>query len=265
MSIPSSQVIMGWVKDTLQGEEWVLLNDLCILAIKTKWSKVSETQLYEVVDSNLSYVAEHLRNEAAEWRIDGTSPTFEIDDDPSPYIRSVETGSRATLQKLRRISPAAFESVCARILRQLGALDAQTTQLTNDGGVDFHAVQINIVPSSLSVPVGCKAAAIGQAKRYKDGNLIRETQVREFVGAAVLKRYELQQESVLRQFSPVLLAFWTTSDFDPNARKYARALGLWHMDGRTLADYVKHLGLEEEVLAMPDHNLLPTNMPSQDP
>lgn len=196
-----------------------------------------------------------MRNEASEWRLDGTSPVFEIDDDPNPYIRSIGNNSKATLQKLRKISPENFEKVCALILKRLGAVDANTTPLTNDGGVDFQALQINIVPLSLTVPDGCKAAAIGQAKRYKDGLLIKETQVREFVGAAVLRRYEMQRDNSIRQFSPVLLAFWTTSDFDPNARKYARALGIWHMDGRTLSDYVRHLELEEEVLAMPDHNL----------
>jgi hypothetical protein len=50
----------------------------------------------------------------------------------------------------------------------------------------------------------------------------------------------------------VLYAFWTTSDFEPNAKKYGRELGLWYMDGMTLATYVTDLGMKDFVMALPD-------------
>jgi hypothetical protein len=46
---------------------------------------------------------------------------------------------------------------------------------------------------------------------------------------------------------PTLFAFWTTSDLDPNAKKYARSVGLWYMDGPTLSAYAQELGLEEYI------------------
>ncbi len=251
MATPSSQVLASWAKEELQSNAWVPLREVCIQAIKARWAGVSETQLYEVMETNLTYIAEHLRDEAAEWMIDGTSPAFEIDDDPSPYVRSVTDTARPVLLKLRRISPFSFEDVCAQILRALGA-DAQSTKKTNDGGIDFHALRLKVVPSALTLPEACKAAVIGQAKRYKDGNLIKETAVREFVGAAMLRIYELQRDAGLSPLAPVILAFWTTSDFDPNAKRFARALGLWYMDGKTLANYISHLNMTDTVMNLPD-------------
>lgn len=76
--------------------------------------------------------------------------------------------------------------------------------------------------------------------------------LREFVGASTLKRHLLRLEKRLSALTPVLLAFWTTSDFDPNARLYARNTGIWLMDGETISTYVRRRGLEPEVLALAD-------------
>jgi hypothetical protein len=43
--------------------------------------------------------------------------------------------------------------------------------------------------------------------------------------------------------TPVLLAFWTTGDFSPSAKKYARDLGLWYLNGIGLAQLATRLGL----------------------
>lgn len=252
MAKPSSQALAGWTKEVLIDASWNSLDSVIITGIKKNWPNIAETTLYELVEENLQHIAELLRNEAAEWRIDGTLPIYEIDDDPTtPYVKSLENNSREVLSHLRKISPANFEFVCARILNALGAEASHATQQTVDGGIDFQAFRINIVPSALGVPVGCKAAVIGQAKRYKAGNLVREVNIREFVGAAMLRHHELLLQGDLLRLSPTLFAFWTTSDFDPGARKFARALGLWHMDGRTLANYVKELSLEDEIFDLP--------------
>jgi len=93
--------------------------------------------------------------------------------------------------------------------------------------------------------------SIGHAKRYKEGNAISETQMREFVGAATLKRHKLLREGVVGPLSPVTFAFWTTSDFDQPARQFARELGLWYMDQITLAEYISQLG-PDAVMALAD-------------
>jgi hypothetical protein len=57
----------------------------------------------------------------------------------------------------------------------------------------------------------------------------------------------------LGPLTPVVFAFWTTSDFDPNAKRFARDVGLWYMDGLTLASYVSGLGLENYLISLPDN------------
>ena len=258
MGVPSSQVAACWVKEGLNSVNWVPLRDVVFLAIKQRWAGKSDGEISDYVETNLPYVAEHLRDTAAEWVIDGAVPTFEIDSEPSPYIRLLSALPSNLVSKLRKIDPFMFEQVCADVLTALGA-ESQTTRRSYDGGVDFVAVNLKIVPNAFLVPVACKAAVVGQAKRYKDGNPINETRLREFVGAATLKKHELCVAGRIGPLAPVLFAFWTTSDFDSNAKSYARQLGLWYMDGHTMAAYVDNLGLRELVLSLPDASALPTD------
>ena len=106
--------------------------------------------------------------------IDGSLPRFEIDNDPSPYIRLTSALPSELKLKLHRIDPSEFERVCANILTALGA-SARAKGQPNDGGVDFLAMHLSVVPATLSIPLTCRAAVIGQAKRYKHGNTISET------------------------------------------------------------------------------------------
>jgi restriction endonuclease Mrr len=108
------------------------------------------------------------------------------------FCRQAGTLPSEIVSKLRRIDRYEFERVCASILTALGAT-SRTTQRTKDGGIDFLGTSIKPVPSGLSVPAASKTAVVGQAKRYKAGNSISETQVREFVGAATLERHPLRR------------------------------------------------------------------------
>jgi hypothetical protein len=60
---------------------------------------------------------------------------------------------------------------------------------------------------------------------------------------------KLQWQVIL---TPVIFAYWTTSGFEQSAKAYARSIGLWHMDGQTLAAYVGSLGLVDAVMRLPD-------------
>jgi len=251
MGVPSSQIAAVWVRGELTSTTWVLLRELLFSGLKKNWSGQSDEDLWDFVESNLGFVAEELRDCIAEWVVDGSVPRFEIDDDPSPYIRLTGAIPSEIVAKLRKIDPYKFESVCASILAALGAT-SRTTAKSKDGGIDFYAVNLKVVPTALSVPAASKTAVIGQAKRYKDGHAISETQLREFVGAATLARHKLLKDGRIGPLSPVIFAFWTTSDFDQNAKLFARELGLWYMDGVTLAGYVTELGLREAVIALPD-------------
>ena len=247
MAEPSTQIVAFWVKSTVTICEWRPLRDTCMEALTSKWTGKNLSEIEDYVDEKLPYIAEHLRNDAAQNLSDGADSRFEIDDESPPFIKAIDSYTSKVLARLRTINPCEVESLCAKILTKLGA-NSQRTAGTADGGVDFIATNLNIVPGALGVPDACKALVIGQTKRYKDGNLISETQVREFVGAAVMRRHSLAREGSIGPLSPIIFAFWTTSDFEPNAKKFARDSGLWIMDGFTFANYVTELGLSGSLL-----------------
>lgn len=251
MGIPSSQIASVWLQQELESTAWTPLRDVLFQTIRGRLTKLSDEEVWDYVEVNFQYVAEHLRDHVAEINVDGGISSFEIDSEQSPYIRLVDSLPSDVISKLRKIDPFQLETICAKLLSALGAV-SYTTQRTNDGGIDFVAVDFKIVPLALTIPRSCRAAVIGQAKRYKDGNPISETRLREFAGAATLKRHRLGIESKLGALAPVIYAFWTTSDFDPNAKKFAREMGLWYMDGLTLATYVTSLGLKEFVMSLAD-------------
>ncbi|HMG88186.1 MAG TPA: restriction endonuclease [Terracidiphilus sp.] len=241
MGIPSTQIIALWVQEELADTGWSPLRSVAIAAVRRRWTKPEEA-IEEFVDDHLGYIAEVLRNDIADRIIDGKIADIQIDEETPPYIRRIFPRRPTILDKLRRIDPFEFERVCARILQTLGA-DAATTQRTADGGIDFTATKLKIVHGTLPMPASCHGVVIGQAKRYKEGNAISETKLREFVGASVLKRHRMSTESAIAPLMPTLYAFWTTSDLEPNAKKYARSVGLWYMDGVTLSAYAEELGL----------------------
>src|SRR5258708_3982923 len=157
MAGPSSQIAAIWVKEDLDSVAWIPLKEVIFQVVKKRTTIKVDSEIWEYVETNLEYVAEYLRNTASECASDGAIPVFEIDNEQSPYVRLLPSLPTKLLSKLRRIDPFDLEDICARIMRALGA-ESNATQRTNDGGVDFVAVSLNIVPSGLTVPMACKAA-----------------------------------------------------------------------------------------------------------
>ena len=246
MSGPSSQIISVWVQEEVATTEWVRLREIVFSTLKRRWPGPSDEVLWEQTEEHSPHVAELLRMAIAECEFDGAPPRLEIDNDPSPYVRSTNLAPSEVVKALRKMDPFEFEELCATILRKLGAM-SQVTQKTSDEGIDFTATSWNALPAPLAIPSVCRAVVMGQAKRYKDGNLINETKLREFVGACTLRKHRFLQEGHITPLTPVMFAFWTTSGFDQNAKKFARELGIWYMDGFTLATYVEILGLREQI------------------
>lgn len=240
----------AWIKDSASNEDWVPLEDVAAAVLREKLPKWTDAEIADAVEEKLSYIAEHLRTEAADHAADGMPTRFEIDSDPSPYFR-VHPSDTALLEKLRRIDPFKVEDLCGAILHKLGATAHQTPK-TGDGGVDFIATGLDIVPTGFGIPAVCRAIVIGQTKRYKATNVIKETSLREFVGAGVWKRHKMRLDSGISPLAPVILAYWTTSNFEPSAKRFAREMGIWYMDGHTFADYIEKLGLSEFVYSLPD-------------
>jgi hypothetical protein len=251
MAAPASQIIAQWVCCSELHTDWKLLKDVCFSVLVIRLSGRSTEEIWDIVEDRLPYVAENLRDDIARREADGIPVDLEVDNEASPYIRGKVAFDRSLLSKLRRIEPRSFEVVCANILAKLRA-QSEVTKATRDGGVDFFAVDFDFIPDGLPTPVACRAAVIGQAKRYAESNLISENDIRTFVGGATLRRHELQQEGRIFPLSPVSFAFWTTSDFGSDARAYARKTGIWTMEGRALAKYIEELGMTAEVMALPD-------------
>lgn len=181
------------MKAEICATEWTPLPDVCFSAIKNRWQGKSEEEILEYVEQNIAHIAEHLRDEISVCLVDGSAPKFEIDNERPPYVRAAGAPTSALLAHLRSIDPFAVEKICAEILKAFGAT-AQSTQQTADGGVDFIAISLSILPDDYPVPTRCKAAIIGQTKRYRDGNFVTEKQMREFVGAGLLRKHMLQTE-----------------------------------------------------------------------
>lgn len=250
MAKPSSQTAAGWVKDTLRDREWLSLREILITAVTEKWTRHSTEEIAEFVEENLPYVAEHLRDESAQAIHDGAVCPYEIDNEDDPYVKFHAQDDGSLLLKLKRICPFDFEEVCSKLINAIGA-NSRVTSKTRDGGVDFIAVGLDILPADLNCPLHCRASVIGQAKRF-DNRLIAEKSLREFVGASLLHRNDLRVRQSISPLSPVLLAFWTTSNFEPNTKIFARKAGVWLMDGHTLSTYLIKLGLTDWVMSMPD-------------
>jgi restriction endonuclease Mrr len=241
----SSQIIAQWAIENLESEEWILLSDICMQGIRRQ-NRFSESIIEESVERELGYVAEILRNNAACAVEHGELVTYEVDDEQSPYIKKICETLPLILTAIRNIDSAEFEVLCAKILSKLGWNEAERIGGTQDDGVDFYAFGFpNSQLFDLPMPPSCKALLIGQAKRYKQDNNVSETEIRKFVGGAFKKLNEFRKAGKVGALTPVIFAFWITSDFDSPAKEYAKTMGIWFMNGRTLVEYLDKLDLAE--------------------
>jgi restriction endonuclease Mrr len=249
MAKPSTQQAAAWVKNSALSAEWTRLSETLQTVLAAVWTGKSPEAIADFVDEHMPYVAEHLRDEMSEAELDGATCSFEIDDEDDPYIRRVNLEADEILGTLKSLCPFAFEDVCMEMLVRMGG-EGRPTKRTRDGGIDFVAIGIDILPEGIKAPVQCRATVIGQAKRFTE-RLVPEKALREFVGATVLKRNELRIAKSISPLSPILLAFWTTSNFDPNCKAFAREAGVWLMDGHTLSTYVSRLDLADWLRTLP--------------
>lgn len=83
---------------------------------------------------------------------------------------------------------------------------------------------------------------------------LSETDLRTFIGGAVAQADALRKQHYDRfgLFTPVSLAFWATCGFNSSARRYAQTMGLWYLNGVSLAQLALRLGLTEADVAQCD-------------
>lgn len=241
----SSQDIAKWVETHLESTDWQNLNDAILHSIKKAIPNVSIEIQTDLTEEHIDYVDEILRTRAAFIIEDGGVPSYEMDAVES-YVRRINQHNAKIAAKLRQIDPFHFEVVCKRILEKLGAI-AENTQKSYDGGVDFFALNLTTYSASYPLPKTAALSVIGQAKRYAENNEVKENEIRNFIGGAILKLDELRKQGKINVLAPVVYAFWTTSDLHVHAKVFSRKMGIWHLDGMALAEYVIKLELLNEV------------------
>jgi len=214
-----------------------------IAEILTSEFSYSDESAADYSDQKVGDIFGYIENRMSDDRDNGVAAHLQLDgDSDDAFLKHI--GSPAVseyLKRLKLIHPTDFEVFCGKVLSAMGANRSEVTGRSNDQGIDFFANELSIcTPSS----VGARIHIVGQAKRYTDG-LISETDIRKFVGGAI-KRVSDPKDKVYRaeRLAPVIYAYWTTSDFDAGGLKFAKAIGLWHLNGMGLTQLAMRHGVE---------------------
>ena len=129
------------------------------------------------------------------------------------------------LTKLREMDPFIFEKVVGRLLKRMGYGEFIETSKSGDGGIDgiINEDQLGLDKIYL------------QAKRYAEKNKVRETEIRNFIGAMSGDT----QKGI----------FVTTSSFDEKAKRKAREAHhtIVLVDGSRLADLMHKFNVGVQV------------------
>jgi len=244
MSEPSSQIIAIWVSNS-DVPNVSRLYDVIFNVLKQTLQDWSDERIYEISEKHEKYVFDILLQKFDEIVSSGDQPSFKIEDDSGTFYYSSSLGKeKPIIKKIIEDSPEKFELLCKTILEKLGA-KSEVVGGTDDGGVDFIAYELPMGGIKLKTKTTNQLLVIGQAKRLQNDTIISEKRLREFVGASVKKRYDLlvKKEYNTRYIQPTVYAFWTTADFDTDAREYAKSLGLWLLNGIGVAQLIIELNI----------------------
>lgn len=188
MPDPGPRVIAAWIVQDLQDPSYVALSSLINRALTGRLTTRSEEYIADLAEASAGAVYRELLLISDEQQQNGIEPTFHIDGQPgSAYLRALSAEASALLTQLHAISPRDFELMCVKILNALGATAHQTGR-SGDGGIDFVATDLPVSAHDSVTLRACRPFVIGQAKRYKEGNLISVYDLRSFLGAAAVKR-----------------------------------------------------------------------------
>jgi len=241
----SADTIACWLVQDAKNFAFRPLLDVTIEVLAIRMTTLSKEQRADQAEKVLYKLSDALTRIAVESREDGVEPGFELSSEESTlYFKSMESEALLLRDQLLTLSPSKFEEFCARILAKMGG-DSRVTGKTGDGGIDFVARDISIIGQPGPSSIGARTLIIGQAKRYSRENQITETDLRGFVGAAIKRCSDPGDAATYRRaiLAPLSLAFWTTSEFQPSAKRYAKAVGLWYLNGTGLAQLAIRLGI----------------------
>ena len=160
---------------------------------------------------------------------DGTDASArQVDEETAPPLSNATTGlddyRERVLEIIRSLSPAGFERLCQRLLREAGFQQVEITGRSGDGGIDGKGLlQINPL---LSMQV------VFQSKRYQAMSSVTVSQIRDLRGAMAGRT----DKGI----------FITTSSFTADARKEALREGvppIELVDGQKLVNMLADLEL----------------------
>lgn len=247
MALPKPQYIANSLLEFGNNTEFKNLSEVIFDFFKSKGFTMSAEEISDYAEEHLIAIANELFIKIDDRRNDGVTLNFELTEDQGTfYIKFFERVEIELLRKLQSDTPENFEHFCKKILDKLGG-NSLVSGGSDDGGIDFSSsdLQIKNLPS-LSTK-GSRILVLGQAKRYIDGNHVKETELRAFVGACI-KRIDELKKTRSEHFGilhPVILAFWTTSDFHSSARVYAKEIGIWYLNGVALCQLALQLDIAE--------------------
>lgn len=242
----SPDTVALWIAQDAVTLSFRPLLDVAIEVLLVRMPGKSPEESADLAEKFLPRISDSLRRVALESIEDGVEPGFELSmEETTHYFRSQATIAQSLRDQLLMLSPSQFEDFCSRLLQRLGG-DSRVVGKSGDGGVDFVARDISVIGQPGPSSIGARTLVVGQAKRYGRENPITETDLRGFVGAAIKRCSDPGDAATYRRaiLAPLSLAFWTTSDFQPSAKRYARAVGLWYLNGTGLAQLAIRLGVE---------------------
>jgi hypothetical protein len=218
----------------------VELQPLTLLIAETLGKKLpgySVEQLSDLGEDQLEAVSAWLEQEREKQKEEGIEPTFQLSYEAgTPYFRKIPSDASKFLGALYAISDAQFVDFCVSLLKALGG-DALNIDGPYDGGLDFVARNLPLSGLNVDALRRTRILVVGQAKHYQKETLVSEPELRDFVGGA-LKRTSDPTDSVTHRITtlaPLVFAFWTTSDFNSPAKSYAKAVGVWTLNGIALS------------------------------
>jgi len=246
MSDPKPGHIAQWIveDERIVQEEFQPLENIISGVIKDRIPSFSLEKCAEIAETNVADVYDILTLKKEEYADQGIEPVFEVHvDGEEKHYKKIRSSAKSLLESLKLLDCTDFEHFCACLLKRIGS-DARTVGRTGDQEIDFWAK---------NVPIGhikerAEASSInlfvfGQAKRYSKGKLVAEKDVRSFIGGAIKKGSDYMREcSKAGILSPIIYAFWTTSDFEPSARKYCADIGIRYLNGLALSQLATRAG-----------------------
>lgn len=246
MGAPSADIVAEWLLEEASNNEFRPVQEVIQTALSFRMREKSQEENADLSEQIALPVIRELENRAAIDRTEGITPAFEISSEgKTAYFRVLDAPELPALKKIRTIDPKKFEEFCAQILKNLGAR-SWTIGGSNDKGVDFKAINLQLGERVRFAPHSSQAMVIGQAKRWGEDYNITEKMIREFIGGALLHaqnvRITLPNDAGI--LTPVIYAYWTTSDFHVEARKYARSMGIWYLNGIGLIQLAIRAGLK---------------------